>query len=125
MDQYGRPVQPVPLSPGNPDVYVPQPGAPGDNFGAIAFSTSSGAIGYSYDYSSGDDAQQSALQNCGYGCRVVLRFTNACGALAVGAGYGYGTGWAGNRQDAKSNALSYCSSQTTGCGIVRWVCTSR
>jgi hypothetical protein len=126
MDQYGRPVQPVPLSPGDdPDVYLPQPGSPGDNFGAIAFSTGSGAIGYSYNYRSGNDAQESALQSCGNDCKVVVRFTNACGALAVGTDRRYGTGWAGNRQEAESTAMGYCSSSTTGCGIARWVCTTR
>src|SRR5258708_39900050 len=43
MDQYGRPVQPAPLSPEDAPLHC----SPGDNFGAIAFSTSSGAIGYS------------------------------------------------------------------------------
>ena len=39
---------------------------------------------------SGPYAQQSALRHCGSNCKVVVRFTNACGALAVGAGRGYG-----------------------------------
>ena len=58
--------------------------AAGDNFGAIAFSSSSGATGYSYDYDSRDGAEERALQECGPGCKVVLWFKNACGALAVG-----------------------------------------
>jgi hypothetical protein len=122
VPEYGGPVQP---SPQDQSVYVPQPGSPGDHFGAIAFSNSSGAIGYSYDHSSGNDAQQSALRECGYGCKVVMGFTNACGALAVGTGRGYGTGWAETRQGAESTAMSYCSSRTTGCDIVKWVCTTR
>jgi hypothetical protein len=73
--------------------------------GAIAFSNSSGAIGYSNDYNSANEAQQRALRECGDGCRVVIAFTNACAALAVGAGRGYGTGWAGNRQEAESIAM--------------------
>jgi len=120
MDQYGRPVQPAPLSRD-----VPQEGSPDDNFGAIAFSSSRGAVGYSYDYHSGNEAQQSALQSCGTDCKIVVRFANACGALAVGTDGSYGTGWAGNRQDAESTAMRYCNSSTTGCGIARWVCTSR
>lgn len=107
------------------DRYVPQPGSAGDHFGAIAFSNSSGAIGYSYDHGSGYEAQERALQECGYGCKVVIGFTNACGALAVGAGRGYGTGWAGNRQAAENTAINYCNSRTTGCDVVRWVCTTR
>jgi hypothetical protein len=117
------PVQPAP--PANPKVYLPQPGSPGDHFGAIAFSTSNGAAGVSYDYSSGFDAQAIAIQRCGNDCTVVLTFTNACGALAVGAGRGYGTAWASNRQEAESIAMSYCSSNTTGCGPTLWACTTR
>jgi hypothetical protein len=43
----------------------------------------------------------------------------------VGAGRGYGTGWAGNRQEAESIAMRYCGFSTTDCGIARWACTSR
>jgi hypothetical protein len=117
------PIQPV--APANPNVYLPQSGSPGDNFGAIAFSTSSGASGSSYNYSSGIDAQLSAIQRCGYDCTVVVAFTNGCGALAVGAGRGYGTGWARNGQEAETLAMSSCSSNTTGCGITLWACTTR
>jgi len=67
----------APIPPANPNVYLPQLGSSDDNFGAIAFSTNSGAVGYSYDYSSGLDAQQSALQRCGSDCTVVVVFTNA------------------------------------------------
>jgi hypothetical protein len=121
---YKAPDYPVP--PANPNVYLSQPGSPGDNFGAIAFSTNSGANGSSYDYSSGIDAQQNAIQRCGYNdCTVVVVFTNGCGALAVGAGRGYGTGWAGNNQEAESLAMNACGSNTTGCAIALWACTTR
>ena len=117
-------VQPIP--PANPSVYLPQTGSSGDHFGAIAFSTNSGATGYSYDYGSGLDAQESAIRSCGYDdCTVVVVFTNACGALAIGAGGGFGTGWAGTSQEAENIALSYCSSRATGCGVARWACTTR
>src|SRR3974390_460854 len=104
---YQAPSYPVP--PANPSVYLSQPGSPGDNFGAIAFSTNSGASGSSYDYSTGIDAQQSAIQRCGYhDCTVVVVFTNACGALAVGAGRGYGTGWAGKNKETENLAMNAC-----------------
>ncbi len=120
--------QQVPYSavpPVDHNVYLPQPGSPGDHFGAIAFSTRNGAIGYSYDYRSAIDAQQSAIHRCGDDCTVVLAFANACGALAIGAGRGFGTGWARNRQQAESIALSYCNSTTTSCDIIQWACTTR
>ena len=123
VPNYGRTVRPPTedLS----DRYVPQPGSPGEHFGAIAFSNSSGAIGYSYDYGSGNVAQERALQECGNGCKVVIAFTNACGALAVGAGHAYGAGWAGNRPAAEKIAMDYCTSRATGCNVARWVCATR
>src|ERR1700681_405368 len=80
---------------------LPSTQAAADNFGAIAFSASSGAAGYSYDYASRDEAEERALQECGRGCEVVLWFKNACGALAVGTGNGYGSGWAASRSEAE------------------------
>ena len=95
-----------------------------ENFGAIAFSSSSGATGYSYDYDSRDGAEERALQECGPGCKVVLWFKNACGALAVGEGSGYGTGWASSRSEAENLAMGYCRQNTSGCEISRWACTT-
>ncbi len=70
------------------------PAAARDYYGAIAFSQGSGADGYSTNYSTQGGAQAKALQECGGGCKVILWFKNACGALAVGKGNGYGSGWA-------------------------------
>jgi hypothetical protein len=96
-----------------------------DNFGAIAFSSGTGATGYSYDYDSRDDAEERALQECGPGCKVVLWFKNGCGALAVGEGNGSGTGWAASRTEAENLAIGYCRQNTSGCEISRWACTTR
>jgi hypothetical protein len=51
------------------DRYVPQPGSPGDHFGAIAFSNSSGSIGYSYDHGSGNEAQIVRFKNVAMAAR--------------------------------------------------------
>lgn len=118
MDQYGRPVEAVPYP--NEPAYQNQ-----GHFGAIAFSQHSGAVGYSYDYSSGAAAEQRALNSCGSDCRVVVWFKNACGALAVGAGHGYGATWADTQSDAESLAMNTCRANTTDCGVTRWVCTSK
>ena len=99
--------------------------AAADSFGALAFSTSSGAAGRSYDYDSRDEAEERALQECGRGCEVVLWFKDACGALAVGEGNGYGTGWASSRSEAEGLAIDYCRKNTGGCEIAQWACTSR
>lgn len=95
-----------------------------DSFAAIAYSDESGAVGYSNDYDSRAGAEQRALAECGSGCKVVLWFKNACGALATGDD-GWGTGWASTRGAAESTALTGCSEQTKNCTIERWVCTSR
>jgi hypothetical protein len=97
-----------------------------DNFGAIAFSQDNGRVGYSYDYGSQNAAQQRALAECGnQSCMVVVDFWNACGALAIGDGNGYGVGWAASRQDAEQIALTNCFQYTNNCTNNTWACTSR
>lgn|GEM_PF-5377611 len=44
-----------------------------DNYGAIAYSKSSGAYGYSYDFGSREAAEERALSECrarGDGCKI-------------------------------------------------------
>jgi serine/threonine-protein kinase len=98
-----------------------------DNYGAIAYSPSTGAHGWAYDYGSRAAAEQVALSNCGQhadDCVVPIWFRNACGALAVGAD-GYGSGWGSNRNLAERYALQSCRKYTSGCWIKRWACTTR
>jgi Domain of unknown function (DUF4189) len=127
MDQYGRPVQPEPYprSGQNEGPIQSKRQQYEKYFGAIAYSQRSGAVGYSYDYRSGNDAARSALNHCGPNCRIVVWFSNACGALAVGSGHGYGASWADTQGDAENRAMRICSANTTDCGIVQWACTSR
>jgi len=99
-----------------------------DLYGAIAYSPSTGAHGYSFDYGSRASAERKALSSCrkyARDCRVPLWFRNSCGALAVGNGGGWGTAWGPNRAAAEANALRSCRGHTKGCGVVRWVCTGR
>jgi serine/threonine-protein kinase len=96
-----------------------------DSYGAIAFSTESGASGHSYNYGSREEAEERALQECGSGCEVVLWFKNGCGALAVGNNNGWGTGWSGSREEAENNALNQCSQQTSNCDVKVRACTAR
>jgi serine/threonine-protein kinase len=97
-----------------------------DYYGAIAFSQDSGSVGYSYDYGNQNGAEQRALQECGDGgCMVVVWFRNACGALAIGDGNGYGTGWAVSQADAEQIALSNCSQYADNCDNNTWACTTR
>lgn len=94
-------------------------------FGAIAYSPSYEYVGYSYDYSNQEEAENAALNECGYyDCQALVWFENGCGALAVGYN-GYGSGWGETQALAESYALDTCYNYTDGCEIVRWVCTTR
>lgn len=99
--------------------------ASAQNYGAIAFSPDSGAVGYSYNYRRRDLAEERALEERGRGCRVVIWFRNACGALATGDGNGYGSGWSTSRGTAERIALNECAQHTDNCRVIRWACTSR
>jgi serine/threonine-protein kinase len=95
-------------------------------YGAIAFSQSTGIDGYSFNYPSRHAAERRALRNCRAAagdCAVVVYFSNACGALAVGRGNGYGVGWAPKRRWAENKAMAACNAYTNRCRIQRWVCS--
>jgi serine/threonine-protein kinase len=96
-------------------------------YGAIAYSPSNRAHGWSYDYSSRRDAEHRALVLCrrhADDCIVPVWFRNACGALAVGAD-GYGSGWGASRKSAEGQAIQSCRRYSGNCVVIRWVCTSR
>ncbi len=98
-----------------------------DFYGAIAYSPSTGAHGWSFDYRSRNEAENVAKSNCGKhatDCIVPIWFRNACGALAVGSN-GYGSGWGTSQKIAEGYALQVCGKHTTGCTIKRWACTTR
>ncbi|MFJ6324634.1 MULTISPECIES: DUF4189 domain-containing protein [unclassified Rhizobium] len=95
-------------------------------FGAIAYSKSSGSYGSSHNYSTRADAEDEALSGCSSyadDCRVVVYFRNACGALATGNNHGYGYGWSERRARAQYTALSNCAANDSGCHIVSWTCS--
>jgi serine/threonine-protein kinase len=96
-------------------------------FGAIAYSPSTRAHGWAFDYSSRREAEQRALKHCrrhADDCIVPVWFRNACGSLAIGAN-GYGSGWGTSRKLAETYAVQSCSRYSDGCAVVRWVCTTR
>jgi len=97
-----------------------------DYFGAIAFSQTTGAHGYSYDYNSQREAEIQAMAECrkyGRGCEVATWVRNGCAALAVGDGEGWGGDWGNDRREAEHKALNRCDKNTGNCQIRRWVCT--
>jgi len=96
-------------------------------YGAIAYSPTSRAHGWAYDYPSRKAAERRALTQCGRhaeDCIVPVWFRNACGALAVGSD-GYGSGWGSSRKNAEGQAIQSCRRYSAGCAVIRWVCTSR
>jgi serine/threonine-protein kinase len=96
------------------------------SFGAIAYSPSNRAHGWSYDYSSRRQAERRALDRCGRyarDCQVAVSF-RSCGALAVGV-EGYGSGWGGSRRLADTYALRSCRKHSDGCMVIRSLCTTR
>ena len=97
-----------------------------DNYGAIAYSSSSGRYGYSYDFGSRAEAENYAISKCGRSdCVVKVWFRNACGALAVGQRGGLGWGWSGSRGGAEDIALNECQAKTSACNVRVWSCTTR
>ncbi|KJS16732.1 MAG: hypothetical protein VR78_06945 [Hoeflea sp. BRH_c9] len=98
-----------------------------DNFGAIAFSQTTGAYGYSFDMGSRRDAETRAMRECrsrSKNCQVAIWFKNACGSVAIGAN-GWGSAWAGTRANAERAARNNCSKHTSGCKVLAWSCTTR
>ena len=96
-------------------------------FGAIAFSRDTGANGYSFQYDNRSGAEARALKECGAyasDCTVASSFSDACGALAVGDGNGWGASRAESIIKAERNALATCRSyDNTNCEIKVSVCS--
>jgi hypothetical protein len=99
-----------------------------DRYGAIAFSESSGADGWSSEHPTRHSAEQRALKECALradDCQVVVWFHNACGALAVGTGNAWGANGGNSRQAALTAAMRTCSDSADDCKPRRWVCRGR
>ena len=95
-------------------------------YGAIAFSSETGATGYSYSAQTRRAAENAAMANCqkyGGGCFIAIWFRSSCGALAIGSDWGWGTAWATSREAAGRAALASCRKNDDGCEIVQRVCS--
>jgi hypothetical protein len=89
-----------------------------DRYGAIAFSETSRAEGWSYEHLTRSSAEQRALNECALhadDCQVVIWFRNACGALAVGRGNAWGASSGNSRQAALDAATRDCSHDADDC----------
>jgi Domain of unknown function (DUF4189) len=109
------------------DMCVKQCGKPRVLFGAIAYGAQSQATGWAYDYETEDEARHHALSNCaphGNDCRVVMSFSNSCGAVAAGTNLRYATGEGVSEKQAEADALAKCGGAGgTQCDIQAWTCT--
>ena len=97
-----------------------------DYFGAIAYSTSTGAHGWAKDHPSRADAQKAARAACGKhakDCKPVLWFKNGCGALAVSEKI-YGWGWGTTQKLADGEAIKACAKHGKACKVSLQVCTT-
>lgn len=101
-------------------------GAAAQSYAAIAYSPPTGQWGWARNYRSRAGAENAAMAQCrgaaGRGCRVVIWFRNACGALATGP-RGYGSGWASRQAQANANALASCRQHSRNCQVRVRVCT--
>ncbi len=94
--------------------------SPGDTYAAIAYSPSTGAWGYGYNYSTLSGAEARALVQCDEpDAYIVTWVRNGYVALALGDDVGAaGFSYAADEATADLLALQECSTETTGSHIV-------
>ena len=92
---------------------------PAPRYAAIAYSTTTGAYGYSFNRSTRFGAERSALEYCGASdAEIMVWCRNNWCALAVGdAPSAYGWGYASSAARAKQIALDQCRRRTSECRI--------
>ena len=106
---------------------APAAGKAGDLWGSIAYSPTSRLGMIVWNYGGRGAAKQQSLQGCrrdgGIGCKEVAWFQNACGAIAIGGGTGYGGGWGESKAESERMALSNCRSAASNCKVEVSRCT--
>jgi hypothetical protein len=100
-----------------------------DSYGAIAFLSSDKGydFGYAHNYPNQQSASQRALSRCAQragreGCRIVLKFSESCAALAVGNRV-FGVGNASNKHNASQYAMHQCTARSPWCQTVLAICS--
>lgn len=98
--------------PVDPDKFVPDFGIRGDH-GAIAVNESDFVGALTARYLNQDEADNRALQLCGKGCAVVLRFEGAgvCGVLAASSNKHFGVGRGATLSEATKSAVEQCTAK--------------
>ena len=98
---------------------IAQRAARGNPWGAIAYSTKTGAYGYAVDRPSKRDAETEAFRNCGTNCDLLRTFRNGCGAVAARPKR-VSSDTGASREIAQAKALRKCGDN---CKIAVWACT--
>ena len=118
----GRPLEPY--RPGDQTADLAESPDAGPLHGAIAFSQEADggyAWGIAWSFDSPAGAVAEATDQCreygGTGCEEAGWFENACGALAIGDGNGYGTGWGDTLAEAERDALRECRAANADCRV--------
>ncbi|WP_091793258.1 DUF4189 domain-containing protein [Lysobacter sp. yr284] len=100
-------------------------------WGAFALDQPTGKIGVATAMGSKPKAEKEALRDCqargGSGCKVMLAFTNQCGAIASGkdvnGGFEISAAGGVNAAAAKSSALERCGQKAGACEIFLSECS--
>jgi Domain of unknown function (DUF4189) len=101
-----------------------------DNFGAIAFSSSTEIFGFSHDFTTRGAAEKRAVSECRKAggaddCESVVWFNQSCGALASDGDGAYGSDWAATRKEARSKAKANCQKHTgKSCAVRKSLCAN-
>ena len=101
------------------DAAIAQKAARGAFWGAIAYSTKTGAYGYAVNRTTKRDAETEAFRICGTNCNLLRTFHNGCGAVAVREKR-VSSDTGASREIAQAKALRKCGDQ---CKIAVWACT--
>ena len=88
-------------------------------WGAIAYSTKTGAYGYAVDYATKRAAETEAFRICGTNCDLVRSFRNSCAAVATREKR-VASDTGASREIAQVKALRKCGDQ---CKVAVWACT--
>jgi serine/threonine-protein kinase len=103
------------------DYVAPAPVIDPGTFGAIAYSPSTGKIGWSYGFSDGEAAKAGAVSACGVGdCAWQVMEGNEYAVLATGSG-GPAVAWNADYTTAQNDALAACSAKGDNCVVNAWV----
>lgn len=92
------------------------------NHGALAYESTSGAFGYSFDFPTSRQAKEAALVQCANPkCIVMVNIKNACAAIVQGPKRPFNSQGA-TREEAEARAMKKCADEAK-CKPVGWVCT--